>query len=229
VPESIATLSTVMTDAEPSSLAAETISADPPPPVAIETPLPEPEAAAVPSSPAPPSEAQTDGEQLVVSFGERRYRVRGLPKQLGEALKVNVLVTRAASDALVPAEAVDAGLHVDTLDLYQAKQRQAFAKLASSELGSEERVIQHDLGRLLLTLEQTIDERAKGAERSEVAPPAAMTPEETAAALASCATRSCSSASSRTSSAWDSSASPRTRSSRTLPASAENCTRRSRC
>jgi hypothetical protein len=45
-------------------------------------------------------------------------------------------------------------------------------------------VIQHDLGRLLLTLEQTIDERAKAAERSEVALPAAMTPEEAAAALA---------------------------------------------
>jgi hypothetical protein len=119
-----------------------------------------------------------------VSFGERRYRVRGLPKQLGEALKVNVLVTRAASDALVPADAVEAGLHVDTLDLYQAKQRQAFAKLACTELGADERVIQHDLGRLLLTLEQTVDERARAAERSEVAPPAAMTPEETAAALA---------------------------------------------
>lgn len=184
VMEPIATPSVAATVPEPSSLTADTVAADPPSQVAIEAPLPEPEATAVPPSPAPQPEAHTDGEQLVVSFGERRYRVRGLPKQLGEALKVNVLVTRAASDALVPADAVDAGLHVDTLDLYQAKQRQAFAKLASTELGAEERVIQHDLGRLLLTLEQTIDERAKAAERSEVAPPAAMTPEETAAALA---------------------------------------------
>jgi DNA primase catalytic core len=173
---SAAPSSAAMADAESISLAAETVAADPP--------MPEPEAAAVPSSPAPLPEAQTDGEQLVLAFGERRYRVRGLPKQLGEALKVNVLVTRAVSDALVPTDAVEAGLHVDTLDLYQAKQRQAFAKLASAELGAEERVIQHDLGRLLLTLEQTIDERARAAERSEVAPPVAMTPEETAAALA---------------------------------------------
>jgi DNA primase catalytic core len=184
VTEPITTPSVVVAVAEPSSLAAETVMVDPPPQAAAETALPEPEAAAVPSLPASQPAAHADGEQLVVSFGERRYRVRGLPKQLGEALKVNVLVTRAATDALVPADAVAAGLHVDTLDLYQAKQRQAFAKLASSELGSEERVIQHDLGRLLLTLEQTIDERAKAAERSEVAPLAAMTPEETAAALA---------------------------------------------
>jgi hypothetical protein len=183
LPGSAATPSVALDGAEPPSLAADTVAGDPPP-VAIETPLPEPEAAAVPSSPAPQPEAHTDGEQLVLAFGERRYRVRGLPKQLGEALKVNVLVTRAATDALVPADAVEAGLHVDTLDLYQAKQRQAFAKLASAELGAEERVIQHDLGRLLLTLEQTIDERAKAAERSEVALPAAMTPEETAGALA---------------------------------------------
>jgi DNA primase catalytic core len=184
VTESLATSSVAMADAEPIPLAAETVVADPPQ-AAAETALPEPEAAAVPSLPATMPEAHADGEQLVVSFGERRYRVRGLPKQLGEALKVNVLVTRAAShETLAPADAVDAGLHVDTLDLYQAKQRQAFAKLACTELGSEERVIQHDLGRLLLTLEQTIDERAKAAERSEVAPPAAMTPEETAAALA---------------------------------------------
>src|SRR5690606_24991026 len=114
-------------------------------------------------------EAQTDGEQLVIAFGERRYRVRGLPKQLGEALKVNVLVTRAAQETRAPTDTMEAGLHVDTLDLYQAKARQAFAKLAAAELGAEERVIQHDLGRLLLSLEQTIDERAKAAERSEVA------------------------------------------------------------
>jgi DNA primase len=183
--KSAATLSAAMADAEPTPLAAETVVVDQPPQAAADALLPEPEAAAVPSSPAPVPEAQTAGEQLVIAFGERRYRVRGLPKQLGEALKVNVLVTRAAShETLVPADAVEAGLHVDTLDLYQAKQRQAFAKLASVELGGEERVIQHDLGRLLLALEQAIDERARAAERAEVAPPAAMTIEETAAALA---------------------------------------------
>jgi hypothetical protein len=146
--------------------------------------LPEPEAAAVPSLPPPEAEAKTDEQRLVIAFGERRYRVRGLPKQLGEALKVNVLVTLATSDALAPVNAAEAGLHVDTFDLYQSKARVAFAKLASIELRLEESVIQHDLGRLLLKLEQVIDERAKAAESSSVAPLPSMTPEETAAALA---------------------------------------------
>lgn len=87
----------------------------------------------------------------------RRYRVRGWPKQLGEALKVNVMVS-------VQGDADPQGLHVDTLDLYQAKQRAAFAKCAAVELTAEESVIQHDWGRLLLKLERLIDERSKAAE-----------------------------------------------------------------
>ena len=147
-------------------------------------PLPEPPAAAMPALPAPQPDAKADEQQLAIAFGERRYRVRGWPKQLGEALKVNVLVTRATDEALAAAEATEAGLHVDTFDLYQAKPRQAFAKLAAIELRIEESIIQHDLGRLLLKLEQVIDERAKAAEKPDVAPPAAMTPAETQAALA---------------------------------------------
>jgi DNA primase len=159
---------------EPVSLAAEAIALP-------DAPLPEPAAAALPPRPDPEPPAQSDEQQLVITYGERRYRVRGLPQQLGEALKVNVLVTRATDGGLTVA---DAALHVDTLDLYQAKQRQAFAKLAALELSVEESVIQHDLGRLLLKLEQVIDERAKAAEQPGLAPPAAMTAEETAAALA---------------------------------------------
>lgn len=149
-------------------------------------PIPEPAAEALPAAPVQPAtaekepEAQTDDKQLHIAYGERRYRVRGLPKQLSEALKVNILVSAHANAAN---DAGDAGLHVDTLDLYQAKQRQAFAKLAASELRIEESIIQHDLGRLLLKLEQVIDERAKAAE-SPVVAPAAMKPEDAAAALA---------------------------------------------
>ncbi len=149
-----------------------------------EAALPEPEAAAVPPLPPPEPAVQSDAEQVVICFGERRYRVRGWPKQLTEALKVNVLVTLANEDPLIPVNAIEAGLHVDTLDLYQAKQRQGFAKLAALELHLEESVIQHDLGRLLLKLEQVIDERAKAAESPNVAPLPSMTAEESAAALA---------------------------------------------
>ena len=151
---------------------------------ATEPTLPEPEAAAVPSLPSPEPVAKADEQQLVIVFGERRYRVRGLPKQLGEALKVNVLVTRAGAQGPAPAATAEAGLHVDTLDLYQAKARAVFAKCAAGELGLEESVIQHDLGRLLLSLEQVIDERARAAEAPSVAPLPAMSTDEAAEALA---------------------------------------------
>ena len=136
--------------------------------------LPEPAAAALPAAPEPEPPTQADERQVLLTFGDRRYRVRGLPKQLTEALKVNVLVTVEGSDG---------ALHVDTLDLYQAKQRQAFARLAAAELKIEESILQRDLGRMLLRLEQLIEERAKAAE-SPIATPAAMTSAERDEALA---------------------------------------------
>jgi DNA primase catalytic core len=141
--------------------------------------LPELPAAAMPEPPDAEPQSQADERQLLLTFGERRYRARGLPTQLTEALKVNVLVTLVAAST-----AADGGaLHVDTLDLYQAKQRQVFAKLAAMELRVEEHIIQRDLGRLLLKLEQVIEDRAKAAE-SPVAAPAAMTAAQTQEALA---------------------------------------------
>jgi DNA primase len=146
------------------------------------TPLmPEPVAEALPASADPEPEAKTDEKQLVVTYGERRYRVRGWPKQLGEALKVNILISAAHGTNRADGEAA---LHVDTLDLYQAKQRQAFAKCAAAELSADESVIQRDLGRLLMKLETLIDERAREAEQPKIAPVPAMTREETDAALA---------------------------------------------
>jgi DNA primase len=146
--------------------------------------LPEPPAAAMPSLPEPELETQADERQVNLTFGERRYRVRGLPTQLTEALKVNVLVTLIAASADPGSTAPDgAALHVDTLDLYQAKQRQMFAKSTAGELRVEEHIIQRDLGRLLLKLEQVIDERAKAAE-SPVVAPAVMTAAQTQEALA---------------------------------------------
>jgi DNA primase catalytic core len=146
--------------------------------------IPEPPAAAMPEPPEPEPETQADERQVNLAFGERRYRVRGLPTQLTEALKVNVLVTLIAVSVDPASAAPDgAALHVDTLDLYQAKQRQMFAKSAAGELRVEEHIIQRDLGRLLLKLEQVIEERAKAAE-SPVAVPAAMTSAQTAEALA---------------------------------------------
>jgi DNA primase len=154
--------------------------------VEVESPpaLPEPPAAAMPEPPTSEPEAQADERQVNLAFGERGYRVRGLPKQLTEALKVNVLVTLTGASAEPDSAAPDgAELHVDTLDLYQAKQRQVFAKCAAAELRVDENIVQRDLGRLLLKLEQIIEERAKAAE-SPVVAPVAMTAGETQEALA---------------------------------------------
>ena len=140
--------------------------------------LVEPAAAAMPASADPEPPTTTDEKQLVISYGERRYRVRGWPKQLSEALKVNILLSAAEA----PTE--DAALHVDTLDLYQARQRQGFAKCAAGELQIDEAVIQRDLGRLLMRLETLIDERAREAEQPKVAPLPSMTQQEMDAALA---------------------------------------------
>jgi DNA primase catalytic core len=146
--------------------------------------LPEPPAAAMPEPPEAEPQHQADERQLLLAFGERRYRVRGLPTQLTEALKVNVLVTLSTASADPGSSVPDGGaLHVDTLDLYQAKQRQVFAKSAAGELRVEEHILQRDLGRLLLKLEQVIEERAKAAE-SPVVAPAAMTAAQTQEALA---------------------------------------------
>lgn len=43
--------------------------------------------------------------------------------------------------------------HVDTLDVYSAKQRQAFVKQAAVELGCLDDIVKRDLGRVLLKLE----------------------------------------------------------------------------
>ena len=147
--------------------------------------LPELPAAAMPEPPAPEVKPQADERQVNLAFGDRRYRVRGLPTQLTEALKVNVLVTlscrlRGAEKSATPD---GAALHVDTLDLYQAKQRQVFAKSAAAELRVDETILQRDLGRLLLRLEQIIEERAKAAE-SSVAATVSMTAAQTQEALA---------------------------------------------
>jgi hypothetical protein len=53
--------------------------------------------------------------EVTFTFGDRRYRVRGLDKNLSHGqLKVNLLAARGE------------GLHVDTLDLYSSRQRGAF-------------------------------------------------------------------------------------------------------
>ncbi len=96
--------------------------------------------------PTDPCPLTTDHQEheVVLSTGDRRWRIRGLEKNLSYSLlKVNLLVARDDS----------AAFHVDTFDLYSVRQRRLFIKQAADELSVEESVIKRDLGTVLLKLE----------------------------------------------------------------------------
>lgn len=110
-------------------------------------PLP---AAAVPPAPALDLAAEVSEQEVVLRFGEgieaRRWRVRGLPKNLAVGvLKVNLMVAN------------DLAFHVDTLDLYAARARAVFVQQAAGELRVPEAVLKTELGRVLLKLEALQD------------------------------------------------------------------------
>ncbi len=109
---------------------------------------------------APPSidmPVEIRGEDIFLQQADRRYRVRGLNKNMSyELLKVNVLVSGKTPRG-------ESAFHVDTLDLYSARQRGVFTKQAGEELGIKEEVIRRDLGRVLLKLEELQDEQIKKA------------------------------------------------------------------
>jgi hypothetical protein len=95
-----------------------------------------------PPPPAQP-EAQVSGEEIVIEHDGRKYRVRGLNKNLShELMRVNLLASRGD------------GFHVDTLDLYSARQRAAFVKQAAGEMALDEETVRKDVGRVLLKLEE---------------------------------------------------------------------------
>jgi len=110
---------------------------------------PEPSAAPMPAAgpmpgatPAPMELAEMVGDELVTSFGDRRYRVRGLSKNLSyETLKINLHIARGET------------YYIDTFDLYSARGRNLFIANAAKDLAVREEVVKADLGRLLLKLE----------------------------------------------------------------------------
>ena len=82
-----------------------------------------------------------DGE-LRLTFGDRRWRVRGLGRVSSfESLKVNVLAAKGDR------------FHVDSLDLYTARARAGFIAAVAVELGVDEPTIKADLGKVLLACE----------------------------------------------------------------------------
>ena len=114
----------------------------PPPPPEPVAPAP---ASPIPAAPAPDIPAEVSEQQVVIRLGDRTWRVRGLARNLSlESLKVNVLVgLDGCSDHY----------HVDTLDLYAAKQRAVFLHQAATDLGIKEDIVKKDLGAVLLKLE----------------------------------------------------------------------------
>ena len=112
--------------------------------------------------------------EMSIAEGERSrtYRIRGLANNTSfDLLKVNLRLIR--HDAI----------HVDTLDLYQARARTSFATVAAQITGLEKNVIETDLSKLLVRLEE--HQQKQIIEKMKVTgTKATMTPEEEMKALA---------------------------------------------
>ena len=141
----------------------------------------------LPASPTPQTAREVPMEikdnEVTLALGEgkdaRRYRVRGLAKNLAvDVLKVNLMVACGEATSTGSGQA----FHIDTLDLYAAKQRAAYIAQAAHETGCDERILKGDLGRVLLALEQLQDATIR--DTLQAAPEPQMEEAEQRAALA---------------------------------------------
>lgn len=125
-----------------------------------------PPAEAQPPAPENAVEAEASDKEISFTFGDRKYRVRGMEKNKNyEVMKVNVMCmdARYADASGENASALaGGGVHVDTFDLYSAKHRQGFIKVASLELETEENTVKKDLGKILLKLEELQEKMIAG-------------------------------------------------------------------
>jgi DNA primase len=125
----------------------------------------QPQSETAPISPPPTAPArewqvldapvEIKGDEIIIHQGDRRYRVRGLAKNMSyELLRINLLVSGKNTRG-------ESAFHVDTFDLYSARQRTVFLKQAAEELGVKDDVIRRDLGHVLLQLEALQDQQIK--------------------------------------------------------------------
>jgi len=122
------------------------------------------------TAPAVDIAVEVSDDEVTMSFGDRRYRIRGLAKNLSpETLKLNVLARRGEA------------YHVDSFDLYAARSRAHYIGQAAKELAVREDVIKLDLGRILLKLEALQAERIQAAMKIEPEAPKMSEAEQTEA------------------------------------------------
>lgn len=131
------------------------------------------------SADAPTFQVLHEGKQAELVIGSRSYRVRGLENNASfDQLKVNLRVVYGQGN--------QERFHVDTLDLYNARQRAAFIAAGQQILSVPRATMETDLTQLLMKLEthqeQAILAKAKVHEPVNAGPK--MTPEEEAKALA---------------------------------------------
>ena len=173
---------------QPSSVPMVNAAAKEEPPTLAEAPIvPSLAADPLPASPMPSTARELPikvkdhehGREVTLTLGEgkdaRRYRVRGLAKNLAvDVLKVNLMVSSGDDQS--------AAFHVDSLDLYSAKQRGHYIAQAAQETSVTELILKADLGRVLLALEQLQDETI--AKTFTVEPQPQMDEQEQQAAMA---------------------------------------------
>jgi hypothetical protein len=142
-------------DSEPHTAALEAapvLASEPPTLAAAVVPenLPAMEPPALPASPMPPmtppnTPCEIHPHEIIFNLDPVRYRVRGFDAKAGakagNSLRVNLLASWGEA------------FFVDTVDLYNARQRATFMARAASELRVQEDSLKADLGRILLQLE----------------------------------------------------------------------------
>ena len=101
----------------------------------------------VPNQPNTPELAKL-GDYHDATFGQRLYRIGGLEKN--NSLEVLKITLRITCESL---------MHVDSLDLYRDGERRKFIDRAAEETTLEKDLLKRDLGKLLLLLEQSQEQR----------------------------------------------------------------------
>jgi hypothetical protein len=99
-------------------------------------------------------EAQKDG--LFIRYGERKYLIRGIEHSHHQKLRVNIKAVN------------ERRFHIDTLDLYAAKQRKAFAKETAILFHADNETAEGDLNRIIERTEKYINNKKENTTKEYV-------------------------------------------------------------